>query len=177
VKIAISNIPEEGLSLEFTRDANWFYENLKETEKKDFSIKNANIKCSIKRARDTFYVEGSIQTAIQAECCRCLEDIAIPVHSDFKYTFSPESERQQEEIELSSEDLDCTSYHDDFIDLDPIVYEQIVLHIPIKALCNESCAGLCPQCGANWNHEKCDCRELTAGSKFAILKNFEIKKS
>jgi uncharacterized protein len=177
VKIAISNIPEDGLSLEFTRDANWFYDSLKEAEKKDFQIQNAEIKCSIKSARESFYVEGSIKTMIQVECCRCLTELKIPIQSDFKYTFSPAEEKQLEEVELNSEDLDCASYRDDFIDLDPIVYEQIVLHIPVKALCAESCKGLCPHCGANLNNETCNCREKITDSRLAVLKNFKVKKT
>lgn len=177
MKIAINNIPEDGLSLEFSRDASWFYENLKETERQDFQIRSAEVKCSIKRARDSFYVEGLIRTMIDVQCCRCLKELSIPVQSDFKYTFSPAEEKQQEEVELSAEDLDCAAYRDDFIDLDPIVYEQILLHIPLKALCAESCKGLCPHCGVNLNHEACNCREQIVDSRFAILKNFEIKKT
>lgn len=177
MKIAISSIPEEGLSLEFSRDANWFYEYLKEADRKDFRIQGADISCSIKRARDSFYVEGRIRTNIEVECCRCLEELKMPIQNDFKYTFTPAEDKQEEEVELNSEDLDCASYRDDFIDLDPIIYEQIVLNIPIKAVCAESCKGLCPHCGVNLNNAACNCREQITDSRFAVLKNFEVKKS
>jgi uncharacterized protein len=37
------------------------------------------------------------------------------------------------------------------------VREEIILSIPMKAVCSETCKGLCPECGQNLNEGQCDC--------------------
>ena len=47
--------------------------------------------------------------------------------------------------------------------------EVISLALPVKPLCDEDCAGLCPHCGIELGVETCDCREAKPGSPFAVL--------
>jgi hypothetical protein len=35
--------------------------------------------------------------------------------------------------------------------------EQVLLALPMKVICRSDCRGLCPNCGANLNHEECRC--------------------
>ena len=45
------------------------------------------------------------------------------------------------------------------IDLLELAAEQILLTLPMRILCDEACAGLCPTCGANRNAgTACDCQ-------------------
>jgi uncharacterized protein len=37
------------------------------------------------------------------------------------------------------------------------VRQYALLAIPMKPLCREGCAGLCPTCGRNLNQGPCDC--------------------
>jgi uncharacterized protein len=86
----------------------------------------------------------------------------------------PEAVIGKEEIELRMEDLDVDYYTGEVIDLTPIIFEQIMLQIPMKALCNELCKGLCPHCGINLNKANCDCREDIIDERLAVLKNFRV---
>ena len=45
----------------------------------------------------------------------------------------------------------------DFIDLEPLAREALVLDLPLAPLCREDCRGLCPTCGADLNQGDCDC--------------------
>lgn len=40
----------------------------------------------------------------------------------------------------------------------------------MKALCEEECKGLCPECGINLNFEKCQCVEDTTDPRLMVLK-------
>lgn len=57
---------------------------------------------------------------------------------------------------------DFTLHYDikglDSISLDSDVRDEIIMEHPIRALCRPDCRGLCPFCGANLNHEKCECK-------------------
>ena len=62
------------------------------------------------------------------------------------------------EVELQSEEMDLYYFEGEEIDLDPYVFEEVMLNIPIKALCSESCKGMCPSCGQNLNIETATAR-------------------
>lgn len=43
------------------------------------------------------------------------------------------------------------------IDIAKDLSEFMLLSVPMKKLCSEDCKGICLHCGANLNHEKCNC--------------------
>ena len=55
------------------------------------------------------------------------------------------------------------------IDLGAFFLEVLALALPVKPLCREDCAGLCPRCGAELNSSACDCVETRSDSPFAAL--------
>jgi uncharacterized protein len=105
-------------------------------------------------------------------CSRCLEEAELPVNVPFRYTLMPAVEDNREEVELTEEDLEYGVYDGETIDCDPLIYEQIVLQIPMKVLCRDDCRGLCPQCGANLNTGVCSCTEKAVDERLAVLKKF-----
>ena len=50
---------------------------------------------------------------------------------------------------------------DGLLDLDQLVTSDILLELPIKALCREDCKGLCPQCGLDLNESPEHVHEVT----------------
>ncbi len=45
------------------------------------------------------------------------------------------------------------------LDFDAVALEDIVLSLPSKFLCKESCKGLCPVCGCDLNTDQCNCKK------------------
>ena len=176
MQINIANIPEEGLTLAFSKGEGWFSRILHEKDRTNFSVRIVDVDCSVKRVLKNVTVKGSIRAGIELECCRCLAIFDLPVEEDFKYTFTQASHTLDEEIELTYEDLDFAYYEGDIIELDQVIAEQIILQIPIKPLCNDSCRGICPICGINLNNETCGHNEEQIDSPFAVLKNLKVKK-
>jgi uncharacterized protein len=70
------------------------------------------------------------------------------------------------EVELQTDEMNLYYFEGEEIDLDPYVFEEVMLNLPIKALCSEACEGICPSCGHNLNIEHCHC-ETIAGSTLA----------
>ncbi len=174
MKIILNNIPEEGLNLHFHRDGDWFRNLLPKREKHDFSLRDVDVSCTAKRIRENVLIEGNLETIVDSNCCRCLEITQLPVKSTFRYTFAPAKDGDTEEEELAPEDLEYGYYHDDVIDLDTIIFEQIMLQIPMKVLCTDTCKGLCPYCGNNLNVASCGCHADRVNEKLAVLKNFKV---
>lgn len=175
LKINVFLVPEEGQRFVFSEGSAWFKECFADSESLDFTLDKVDVDCLVTKTSNTVFIKGSFSALINIECSRCLEKTKLPVGSDFSYTMVPAKAETREETELRPEELEIGYYHGDFIDLAPVICEQIILQIPIKALCSEDCKGLCQKCGANLNNASCDCRQDTVDSRLAVLKNFTIK--
>jgi len=174
LKINVVTIPDEGLNFVFAEGKDWFRQCFQEGENPDFEVQKADVSCLITKTSGTVFIRGKIDAIININCSRCLEEAKLPLAADFTYTLIPDKPELKEDMELTQEELEISHYHGDFIDLAPIICEQIILQIPIKALCSEQCKGLCPQCGTNLNYDKCACPSSCMDSRMAVLKNFKI---
>ena len=173
--IYVTNIPEDELKLQFSKDGDWFRSFLREKEKRDFSLQKVDVFLSVKRLRETVLIVGNIETIVDVECCRCLDVTSLTLKNEFRYTLVPAGGKEKEEIELHPEDLEFGYYRDDTVDLDQIIFEQIVLQIPIKVLCRDSCKGPCPHCGINLNVASCNCHADFIDERLAVLKKVELE--
>ena len=120
---------------------------------------------------------GKVESAVRLTCSRCLAEYESQIASEFTifYTES-KGEELDEEVELSDEELISASYSGDEIVVDSEIAEQVMLEIPYKPLCSESCRGLCPQCGADLNAGECGCDRGGINLKMAALKKIKIEK-
>lgn len=60
------------------------------------------------------------------------------------------------------------------INLAALLWQELMLALPIKVLCKPECRGLCPQCGKNLNQEVCSCESEIRDPRFAALRNIKI---
>jgi len=56
-----------------------------------------------------------------------------------------------------------------------VLREQVLLAVPLKAICRQDCKGLCSQCGANLNAAQCSCAEPVEDPRWAALKEIRSK--
>ncbi len=67
------------------------------------------------------------------------------------------------------------------LDIMPQISETIFTLLPMRILCKEDCAGLCPNCGKNLNYGECSCKiedenfNLNSNPNFEALRNFVIQ--
>ena len=176
VKISINNIPEEGMTLRVVKEPGWFAKTLVEQDDPPACMEDIQARFDLKRLGDHVLIEGTVATALALTCSRCLERSLLPVDVRFRYTLAPRMDNREGEIELDTDDLEYGSYQDDTIDLEPLLFEQVFLQIPMKILCRRDCRGLCPGCGANLNVEPCRCGPREVDPRLAVLKHLSIKK-
>ena len=55
------------------------------------------------------------------------------------------------------------------LDLDELIYSEVVVDLPMKHLCRDDCKGICFKCGKNLNKGKCDCPEKEIDPRLAPL--------
>ena len=177
MKINVNTIPEGGINLRFERNGEWFRQRLPDTDSGDFVPDRIDVACAVRRMKESVFVEGTVTTTAEMPCSRCLETTPLSLQSPFHYTFvpPPPPSLPQEDVELSAKDLDFAYFEGEDIDLDAVVFEQVLLQIPLKPLCADSCRGLCPHCGVNLNATSCDCRGEHLDERLAILKQFKAQ--
>jgi uncharacterized protein len=98
-----------------------------------------------------FYWQGTVKTAVQGECRRCLTPVDTPVVLEIGALFAQDPEAQDDPDAYVVEP-DATE-----VDVTPAVREELVLAAPRFVECREDCKGLCPQCGKDLNAGPCNC--------------------
>ena len=136
LKINVFLIPEEGQNFVFSEDDAWFKRCFKDDEIPDFSLDKVDVDCLVTKTSGTVFIKGAFSALIDIFCSRCLEYASLSIGSDFAYTLIPAKAESREDLELTPEELEISYYQGDFIDLAPIICEQIILQIPIKVLCS-----------------------------------------
>jgi uncharacterized protein len=121
------------------------------------------LKGSLRLSRNSrgILVQGTLATHVLTECSRCLTPISVPVDLELEELFSYPP----------SADVPYSVEETGFLDLAPLLREEVILAVPMGALCREDCAGLCPQCGQNWNEGSCDCEQDTGDPRLAMLRD------
>jgi uncharacterized protein len=175
VKIHITNIPEEGSRIEFVRDEGWFAQQLPEKDRQEMVLDSVQLSGTVRRMHEAVFFDGKMTGALKTSCSLCLEPLRLPISASFRYTFIPAKSEQKEEVELSAEDLEYGFYEGEIIDLDPVLFEQILLQMPMRVLCRDECRGLCTHCGINLNTGSCSCRDDHMDERLAVLKSFKVK--
>ena len=178
LRVKLDEIKESGYHLSCSRSENWLSEIFRDLEGSDFTfVDDLEIKIEIFRAEKDIFISGLIRTAIKMSCIRCLGDFDFPLEAEFHYNLFPADEREfSPEIEVSKQDLDVLYYQGGFIEISPLIREQVLLNIPSHPLCRKLCKGMCSKCGSNLNKVPCQCeREEGVISKFEALKNFPLK--
>jgi uncharacterized protein len=122
-----------------------------------------------------YLVEGTSEYAGELFCARCLDPFPFANRSMFTLRYMPRPTQfggPDDELEITEDQLDLDYYNERTVPLEMIALEQLQLSLPMKALCDESCQGLCPQCGTNLQRGSCDCAEKVGDTRWESLRHF-----
>lgn len=100
-------------------------------------------------------VTGKVKTTLNLKCARCLESFDRPYEIRLAEVFGLD----QEEFDVTGE-----------------IREAVLIDLPYKALCRESCKGLCATCGKNRNQPGCNCEQKPSEGKAEDLRWGALKK-
>lgn len=106
-----------------------------------------------------YVVSGSISAAGALVCTRCLDPVAWTLQDEFSAEYRIADEAPGEgDFPIADGELDVSFVSGAELDLADVAVEQVMLGLPMRIVCDDSCAGLCPRCGANRNREgACRC--------------------
>lgn len=98
-------------------------------------------------------IEAKANISLILNCSRCLKDLEYPIDIHFvkEIDFNLTGEDR-------AKDLDETNYIEEYnLNMDTLIYEEILIGFPMKLLCSGECKGICKKCGHNLNDGDCSC--------------------
>lgn len=114
-------------------------------------------------------VKGTCSLVIEIPCDRCLKPVPVDFDLDFEREVEPGVEGEASD---ETDKLDENSYIDGYhLDVDRLLYNEILVGWPMKVLCSESCKGICNVCGQNLNEGTCDCEDTGVDPRMSVIRD------
>jgi uncharacterized protein len=121
-------------------------------------------------------LSGSLATRVESACARCLEPVLQNVAREFDLLYRPlGADAGREELSVTVAEAEVGYYQGEHLLLEDVLREQVLLALPLKAICRDDCHGLCPHCGQNLNAEPCACAEPLEDPRWSALKEIRSK--
>ncbi|MFR7439951.1 MAG: YceD family protein [Lachnospiraceae bacterium] len=118
----------------------------------------------VRESEKKLVITGQADITLNIPCDRCLEDVEVLFSLDFEKHVNLEAEDDKESDE--------TNYIDGYnLDVDKLLYNEILIGWPMKVLCSEDCKGICSVCGQNLNEGTCDCEDTGLDPRMSVIRD------
>lgn len=132
-----------------------------------------SVRALVRGERSGISVELSLKGTGEVPCARCLEPAPLDISGVFLYFYRPlpgyENITEKPAEENGAESMILVDNIETEFDISDQVWESLILSLPEKVLCSESCLGICPCCGGNRNKVKCSCSPGKTDPRFDVL--------
>ena len=112
-------------------------------------------------------ITGKGNFVFEIPCDRCLEPVETKVSVDFTKNVDldvPDGEQ--------TEEMDETNYIDGYeLDVEQLIYNEVLIGWPTKILCSVDCKGICNVCGQNLNQGACDCEDTSLDPRMSVIRD------
>ena len=111
-------------------------------------------------------ISGTVDFVASIPCSRCLEDVPTRIRFDIEKEF-----RILNSV-IDDEEMENIDYLIGFaLDVDKLIYGEILVNWPMKVLCREDCKGICRVCGMNLNKGDCNCQRTELDPRMAAIQD------
>jgi len=112
-------------------------------------------------------VQGKAWLVLEMECARCLKKVEKKIELDFfREVYAPDA------VAEDTDDEDDLKFMEGYqLNVEDLVYSEILLNLPTKVLCREDCKGICRQCGKDLNEGECGCDTFVPDPRMAVIKD------
>jgi uncharacterized protein len=126
----------------------------------------------LEKTHGELFVRARVITEGMFACDRCLDVFRRPVEATYEVVYllagqePAEKSEDHLEVQVLSPDTNIIDFGDDS-------RQFLLLKLPIRMLCKDDCAGLCPSCGTNLNRCVCDCSVEETDPRWDALRNLD----
>ncbi|MCI1674944.1 MAG: DUF177 domain-containing protein [Ancrocorticia sp.] len=109
-----------------------------------------DIHLTLQSVSEGVWLSGTVHATAHGECARCLQDLEEDITETIGELVLYPERRKALEDQGDDEAHELPVIQNEHIDIEPIVRDAVVAHLPFRPLCRPDCPGLCPECGERW---------------------------
>jgi uncharacterized protein len=126
------------------------------------------VEADVQIVGDDFWVDLDVSAEGEFVCDRCgrsfRQGVSGRVHTLFSAKPGFQTDDEVRQLQAS----------DRILEIGRDALDALILALPVKVVCAETCKGLCPSCGADLNVEMCSCRPDAPDSPWDALRNIRF---
>lgn len=127
-------------------------------------------KVMLMRTDHGILARATLTTDIEIPCSRCLSPFDYSLSLNIEEEYFPIIDINSGVALPSPEEPGCFTIDErNILDLTEAIRQYALMAVPMKPLCREECAGLCPVCGVNLNQSSCDCQSGQVDPRWSEL--------
>ncbi|MCQ2507799.1 MAG: DUF177 domain-containing protein [Dorea sp.] len=131
------------------------------TQKSDLDIK------IVYAGNKQLEIYGQADLVACIPCDRCLERVEVMIPLDFYKKITTDTDTL-----VQDDDLDETNFIDGYnLDVEQLVFNELLVGWPTKILCSEDCKGICNVCGQNLNQGTCSCEDTGLDPRMSVIRD------
>ncbi len=120
----------------------------------------------LRTARAVSCLSGETDLTVSIPCSRCLTEVPTDIHIVI------DKKLRMDGTEVVDDEMEETDYLIGLnLDIDKLIYGEILVNWPMKVLCREDCKGICKVCGMNLNKGNCDCQRTELDPRMAAIQD------
>jgi uncharacterized protein len=139
-------------------------------EDNEIFLNEIQVKSIIEKKDNNIFVHVWIKTLASYVCDRCLTNFEQVLKDEFTLLYKLEQDLSKYHDYDDEQEVRFIKPNLQEIDLTADVRESLLLAIPMRVVCSESCKGLCRNCGANLNEVICQCVQETLDPRWEPLR-------
>ena len=124
----------------------------------------------VSRTGNDLFIRGTAAVTAVLECARCLEEYTCVLKAPIELWFIVGAETGEEEERENVIEIPVGAK---YVDLAGHLRSELLVLVPFKPLCKDTCKGLCPKCGANLNVDSCTCTTEGRDDRWDALKDIK----
>lgn len=132
---------------------------------KDYYPNNFEVNVFVDKIDKNFRVKVDLKTESKFVCNRCLKDFEEDIDLQQEQIYNAQSVSEIADADTVYLPIDAVE-----IDLTDLLNETVIINHPIKMLCKDDCKGLCANCGADLNENKCQCADTQTDPRWDKLR-------
>lgn len=173
--VLLHNIPPSGKSYTLEDQSVWS-EPLREFGIPCTILEPLRAAFTVFAQEDGILIRGAVTGKVAVPCTRCAEDAVTAINQPVD-SFEPFPSEAEDPLEVDREIVRrAPSGQGIEMNLAALAWEEFLLALPMKPLCDSACEGLCPQCGINRNTASCSCETDAADSRMAPLRGLKVER-
>ena len=125
------------------------------------------VDASLEKSGNQFFLDATVRGTGSFPCDRCVAQFTVKFAPRLRMYYVWEG---ADRAHFDPSEVQILSPGSMVIDITEDVRQTLLLAVPLKLLCRESCKGLCPRCGKNLNEGGCACTDNFVDSRWEQLR-------